>query len=371
VLHHVERLPGPQAAALRGAFGLATAHGDDRFLIGVGALSLLAEVAEERPLVCLVDDAQWLDQPSADALSFAARRLEAEGVVLLFAARDDDVHAFTAPSFQELRVAGLDADAAGALLSERFPAGLARDVRDRLIEATQGNPLALVELPASLNADQLAGRAPLPDPLPASVGIERVFLERVRRLPESTRTLLLAAATEETGDPAVIFRAARALGVDAQAFGVAEAAGLLRIAEGRMWFHHPLVRSAMYRGATFSQRRAIHQALAAALPGEEHADRRAWHRAAAAIEPDPRLPTSSSARPSGPGAAAGTRLPRGRWSGRPSSPPPRSCAAAGSGTPQTPPGLPGSPTGRSGCWTVRPAAFRNHACAPTSRTSAA
>jgi DNA-binding CsgD family transcriptional regulator len=289
VLDHVGRLPAPQAAALRGAFGLATAHGDDRFLIGVGALSLLAEVAEERPLVCLVDDAQWLDRPSADALSFAARRLEAEGVVLLFAARDDDLHAFTAPGVQELRLTGLDADAADALLTERFGAGLARDVRDRLIEATRGNPLALVELPASLNADQLAGRAPLPDPLPASVGVERVFLERVHRLPESTRTLLLAAAAEETGDPAVILRAARALGVDAQAFGAAEAAGLLRIAEGRMWFHHPLVRSAVYRGATFGQRQAIHQALAAALLGEEHADRRAWHRAAAAVEPDPEI----------------------------------------------------------------------------------
>jgi DNA-binding CsgD family transcriptional regulator len=289
VLGHVDRLPGPQAAALRGAFGLATARGDDRFLIGVGVLSLLAEVAEEQPLVCLVDDAQWLDQPSADALTFAARRLEAEGVVLLFAARDDDVHAFTAPGFQELRLGGLDADAAGALLTERFPAGLAGDVRDRLIQATQGNPLALVELPASLDVDQLAGRAPLPDPLPASVGVERVFLERVRRLPEPTRTLLLAAAAEETGDPAVVFRAARTLGVDAQAFGVAEAAGLLRIAEGRIWFHHPLVRSAVYRGATFSERQAIHQALAAALLGEEHADRRAWHRAAVAIEPDPEV----------------------------------------------------------------------------------
>jgi DNA-binding CsgD family transcriptional regulator len=288
VLDHVDRLPSPQAAALRGAFGLAAANGDDRFLIGVGALSLLADVAEERPLVCLVDDAQWLDQPSADALSFAARRFEAEGVVLLLATRDDDdAHGFTSPSFQELRLRGLDAGAAGALLAERFPAGLAGEVRDRLIEATQGNPLALVELSASLEADQLAGRAPLPDPLPASAGVEQVFLERVRRLPESAQTLLLTAAAEETGDPQVILRAARSLGADAQSFGVAEAAGLLRIAEGRIWFHHPLVRSAVYRGATFDQRQAIHQVLAAALDGEEYADRRAWHLAAATIEPDP------------------------------------------------------------------------------------
>jgi len=289
VLDHVERLPGPQAAALQGAFGLATPRRTDRFLIGVAALSLLAEVAEERPLVCLVDDAQWLDQPSTDALSFAARRLEAEGIVLLVAARDDDLPVFTAPSVAELRLNGLDADAAGALLSEQFPAGLAPDVRARLIEVTQGNPLALLELPASLNPDQLAGRAPLPDPLPVSAGVERVFVERVRRLPESTQTLLLAAAAEETGDPAVIFRAGRALQTGEQAFGIAETAGLVRIAEGRIRFHHPLVRSAVYRGATFSQRQAAHRALAAALPGEEHADRRAWHRAAAAVEPDPEV----------------------------------------------------------------------------------
>jgi DNA-binding CsgD family transcriptional regulator/tetratricopeptide (TPR) repeat protein len=289
VLDRVERLPGPQAAALQGAFGLATTQGTDRFLVGVGALSLLAEVAEERPLVCLVDDAQWLDQPSTDALSFAARRLEAEGVVLLVAARDDDLHAFTAPSFQELHLTGLDADAAGALLAEQFPAGLAPDVRARLIETTQGNPLALLELPASLDADQLAGRAPLPDPLPVASGIERVFLERVRRLPEPAQTLLLAAAAEEAGDPAVIVGAGRALGFGVEAFGMAETAGLVRIADGRIRFRRPLVRSAVYRGASFSQRQAVHQALAAALVGEEHADRRAWHRAAAAVEPDPEV----------------------------------------------------------------------------------
>ena len=289
VLDHVERLPSPQATALQGAFGLATTQGTNRFLIGVGALSLLAEVAEERPLVCLVDDAQWLDQPSTDALSFAARRLEAEGIVLLVAARDDDLHAFTAPSFQALHLTGLDAGAAGDLLTEQWPAGLAPNVRERLIAATQGNPLALLELSGSLSADQLAGRAPLPDPLPVSAGVEQVFLERVRRLPDPTQTMLLAVAAEETGDPAVIFRAGQALGTGTQAFEEAETAGLVRIAEGRIRFHHPLVRSAVYRGATINQRQAIHQALTAALPGAEHADRRAWHRAVAAMEPDPEV----------------------------------------------------------------------------------
>ena len=143
VFDHVERLPGPQAAALQGAVGLTTAQGTDRFLIGVATLSLLAEVAEERPLVCLVDDAQWLDQPSTDALSFAARRLEAEGIVLLVAARDDDIRLFTAPSFAELRLNGLDADAAGALLTEQFPAGL-RARCSRAPDRGHHNPLALL-----------------------------------------------------------------------------------------------------------------------------------------------------------------------------------------------------------------------------------
>jgi len=289
VLDHLERLPSPQASALKGAFGLATAHDTDRFLIAVGALSLLAEVAEERPLLCLVDDAQWLDQASWDALAFAARRLEAEGIVLLLAARDDEVHPFAAPGVPELRLAGLDAPAAVALLTERVDSALAPDVRDHLVDATRGNPLALLELPASLHADQLAGRAPLPDPLPVSARVEAAFLERIRSLPASTQTVLLAAAAEETGDPAVIFRAARALGADAAALGAAETAGLLHVADGRIWFRHPLVRSAVYRRATSSQRRAVHRALAEALPAQEHADRRAWHRAAATIQPDPEV----------------------------------------------------------------------------------
>jgi DNA-binding CsgD family transcriptional regulator len=285
VLDHVERLPAPQAAALRGAFGLADASGNDRFLVAAGALSLLAEVAEEQPLVCLVDDAQWLDQPSADALMFVARRIEAEGVALLFAVGDDD-HPFTSVGLPELRLTGLDPEAASALLSERAPSALAPSVLDHLVAATRGNPLALVELPASLDAEQLAGRAPLPDPLPVSAGVERAFLERVRRLPAPTQTMLLVAAGEESGEPAVIFRAAGALGAGAPAFEAAESAGLVLIAEGRVRFRHPLVRSAVYRGATFGQRQAVHRALAAALGGEEHSDRRAWHLAAAAVEPD-------------------------------------------------------------------------------------
>jgi len=287
VLDHVDRLPGPQAAALRAAFGLEAANGDNRFLIGVGTLTLLAEVAEERPLMCLVDDAQWLDQPSADALAFTARRLEAEGIVLLFAARDDDLRRFTPADLPELHIAGLDAAAAAALLTERSPTALRPDVRDRLVEVTQANPLALLELPATLNADQLAGRAPLPDPLPVSDVLERTYLERVRRLAAPAQTLLLVAATEETGELAVVSAAAGPLGVGGEAMAAAETAGLVHIEEGRIRFRHPLVRSAVYRSATFSRRQAAHQAIAETLAGDEHADRRAWHRAAAAMGPDP------------------------------------------------------------------------------------
>jgi DNA-binding NarL/FixJ family response regulator len=289
VLDHVERLPGPQAAAVRGAFGMSAAGGSDRFLVAVGTLSLLAEVAEEQPVLCMVDDAQWLDRASADALTFAARRLEADGIVLLFAARDDDPRSFTAPGVPELRLGGLEREAADALLTERAGSELAPEVRDHLVDATGGNPLALLELPSSLSPDQLAGRAPLPHPLPVSAAVERAFLDRVHDLPETTRAVLMVAAAEETGDPAVVFSAARALGADAEALGAAETAGLLHIADGRIWFRHPLVRSAVYRGATSMQRQAVHRALAAALHGDEHADRRAWHKASAAIEPDPEV----------------------------------------------------------------------------------
>jgi DNA-binding CsgD family transcriptional regulator len=285
VLDRIQRLPEPQAAALKGAFGLAAAHGDDRFLIALGILGLLAEVAEEGPLVCLVDDVQWLDKPSVDALTFTARRLEAEGIVLLFTAPEDP-HPLASAGLPELRLGGLDPEAAAALLTEGSPTWVAPEVRDRLVETTQGNPLALLELPASLSADQLAGREPLPDPLPVSDVLERAFLGRVRRLAPPAQTLLLVAAAEETGELAVISRSARSLGLGAGALAAAQAAGLVRVAEGRVWFRHPLVRSAVYRGATFSQRQAVHQAIAAALPGGEHADRRAWHRAAAVIEPD-------------------------------------------------------------------------------------
>ena len=175
------RLPEPQAAALAGALGLSRVSVQDRFLIGVGVLSLLAEAAEDVPLVCVVDDAQWLDRPSADALTFAARRLEAEGVVLLFAARDGELRRFEAPGLAELRLSRLGPDAAGALLTGHVATALSAEVRERLVENAGGNPLALIEFAGLLSDEQLAGRAPLPDPLPPSAEIERVYLRACAR----------------------------------------------------------------------------------------------------------------------------------------------------------------------------------------------
>ena len=285
VLGLADRLPGPQAAALGAALGLRPPEATDRFLVSVGVLSLLAEAAEERPVLCLVDEAQWLDRSSAEALTFAARRLEAEGVVCLFAARDGDPRDFPAPGLPELRLEGLDPEAAAALLAG---AGLElpAEVVDRLVERTGGNPLALLELPGSLAPDQLAGRAALQDVLPLTTRLERTFGERVRDLPEEARTLLLVAAAETTGDPAVVLRAGARLGVEAAALDQAESAGLVRTGDGRLAFRHPLVRSAAYRTATLAARQAAHRALAEVLGGEDAADQRAWHLATATVGPD-------------------------------------------------------------------------------------
>jgi DNA-binding NarL/FixJ family response regulator len=277
VRRYIERLPAPQRAALQGAFGVGGDAGADRFLISVAVLSLLAEVAEEQPLLCLLDDAQWLDGASADALTFAARRLEAEGIALLFAARDDDIRSFAAPGLPALRLVGLDQESAAALL----PPSTAPEVREVLVASAAGNPLGLLELPASLSVAQLAGREPLPERLP--LGTE-VFGQRVRRQPADTQTLLLVAAAEDSGDLGVVLRAAQALGVEAAALDDAEAAGLVRVDEAVISFRHPLVRSAVYEGATFGRRRAVHEALAAVQNGDT--DRRSWHLAAAATGPD-------------------------------------------------------------------------------------
>jgi DNA-binding CsgD family transcriptional regulator len=286
VLDRVERLPGNQAAALAGAFGLADNRVDGRFLISIAVLGLLADVAEREGLLCLIDDAQWLDEPSLDALVFAARRLEAEGVAVLMAVREGDRERQPPTGLPELRLEGLAPEDAGALLEQRAGPSVAPPVKDALLAAAQGNPLALLELPRSLTATQLAGREPLPSPLPISGSVEAAFLARVHRLPEDVQHLLLLAAADDTGDLAGILRAGDRTGVTASTCDVAEAAELIRIDGSRLTFRHPLVRSAVYRGARFSSRAAAHRALADALDASAHPDRRSWHRAAASLDPD-------------------------------------------------------------------------------------
>jgi DNA-binding CsgD family transcriptional regulator len=288
VLDRADELPDAQAGALRGALGLAASGaGRERFLVSVAVLSLLAEVAEERPLLCLVDDAHWLDEASADALVFVARRLEAERIAMLFAAREGEVRAFDAPSVPELRLSGLDPSAASALLEGQAEVVLSPELRQRLVADTEGNPLALLELSSSLSAAQLSGTEPLLEPLPVSARVERAFVARVHRLPEATQALLLVAAADESGDLATVLAAAACMGADADALDSAERARLVHVHGAEIEFRHPLVRSAVYQAAPLTQRRAAHRALASVLEGVGEADRRAWHRAAASVEPDP------------------------------------------------------------------------------------
>ena len=285
-LGHVDRLPQPQAAALRAALGLEESDARERFLVFAACLSLLAELAERRPVLCLVDDAHWLDAASADALRFVARRLDAEGIALIFAAREGDVRAFEADDVPSLTLLGLDADAADALLA-RGPVRVAPAVREGLVARTRGNALALVELPSVLGASQLSGEEPLPETLPMTQQLERVFHERVGRLPPDAGRVLLVAAADDTQDVGVVTRAAQALGVDARALDAAEEARLIVVHGTRLEFRHPLIRSAVYGAATSGERRDAHRAVATALAGDrEHDDRRAWHLASAALAYD-------------------------------------------------------------------------------------
>ncbi len=287
ILGFTDHLPAPQAAALRRALGLETGSGHDRFLVSLAVLSLIAEAADRRPILCLVDDAHWLDDASADALVFVSRRLEAEPIAILFAVRESEVRRFEPRGLPVLAVGGLDSAAAGELIDRQASPPLARDVRERLIEGSRGNPLALLELPSTLTAGQRSGAEPLLDPLPVGVDVERAFLERVRRLPRETQDVLLVAAADDTCDVAIVLRASAQLGGNAHALDAAEEAGLARVRGGRLELQHPLVRSAIYQGAPLSQRRAAHGAIASVLVGDEQADRRAWHRVAASVEPEP------------------------------------------------------------------------------------
>jgi DNA-binding NarL/FixJ family response regulator len=291
VRHLVDLLPPPQRSAMKSAFGDGPVVAGDRWLLSLAVLNLLAEVAVDSPVLCIVDDAQWLDSASAEALTFVARRIQAEGIALLWGARHDPPRPFDAPGLPQLHLGGLDEASADALLSERAHVPISAAVRDRVLAGTLGNPLALAELAASLTAAQWSGSAPLPDRLPVGADVEHLFGDRVLRQPADTQTLLLVAAASDSDDIDLVLRAARSLGVDASALDAAEAAGLVMVSAGALTFRHPLVRSAVYRGATSQARRAVEQALADALDAEKDRDRRAWHRANAAIGPDDTIAT--------------------------------------------------------------------------------
>jgi DNA-binding CsgD family transcriptional regulator/tetratricopeptide (TPR) repeat protein len=291
VLTHLDRIPARQVDALRAAFGESTETGD-RHLVFLATLNLLSVVADDQPVLAVVDDAHWLDDASAAALQFAARRLEGEAVVILFAVRDQETGQFDPRDLTVLTVTGINEVAAEALLADQVGDCVAADVRAELLEATGGNPLGLVELARALRPAQLTGAEPLPGRLPLTEGVERAFLDRYRRLPATAQTLLLVAAADDSGRTATVCRAASRLGAGEDALDVAEESGLLAVGAGVLTLRHPLVRSAIYSGATSSRRRQAHRALADALAGTPDEDRRAWHLAASVDGPDEEVVTA-------------------------------------------------------------------------------
>jgi len=284
MLARLECLPGPQRDALRTAFGLSAGPPPDRFLVSLAALGLLAEVAQQRPLVCVIDDAQWLDHASAQVLGFVARRLVAESVALVFAVRDTDEVTELA-ELERLMVEGLPDDAARALLRSVVRGPVDDRVLDRVVAETRGNPLALLELPRGLTSVELAAGFGLPGTRALPDRIEESYRRRLTLLPEETRQLVLVAAAEPLGDPVLVWRAVELLGVGVEAAAPAAEEGLLDIGP---WvrFRHPLVRSAIYWEASAEERRSAHHALARATDPESDPDRRVWHLAHATVGPD-------------------------------------------------------------------------------------
>src|SRR3954447_17274241 len=278
MLPRLDALPQPQQDGLRVALGLASGQVPERFLVGLAVLGLLSAEAEERPLLCLVDDAQWLDAASGLILGFVARRLLAESVAIVVAIREPSERQ-DFDGLPDLRLRGLTDEDARTLLRRAVPGPLDDRVRDRLLAETRGNPLALLDLPRSVSAAGLAGGFELETDLPRH--LEDHYLERANKLPELTQRLLLLAAAEPTGDATLVWRAAHTLGIERSAVGPAEDARLVEIG-AHVRFHHPLVRSATYRAAAASERRAVHAALADVTDPDTDPDRRAWHRAHAA-----------------------------------------------------------------------------------------
>ena len=282
VLDHLDAVPAPQRQALHVTFGIAAGPVPDRILVGLAVLSLLAEAAAERPLVCLIDDEQWLDQASAQVLAFVARRLGAESVGLVFAARIPSVEL---AGLAQLAVGRLADDDAQVLLGSVLTGPVDARVRDRIVAEAGGNPLALFELPRGLTAAELAGGFGMPGAAAAPGSVEESFRRRADALPPEARRLLLVAAAEPLGDPALVWRAAALLGIGANAARPTADAGLAEIG-ARVRFRHPLVRSAVYRAASIKDRQQVHGALAEATDPETDPDHRAWHLGQAAPGPD-------------------------------------------------------------------------------------
>ena len=282
MLEHIEAIPGPQREALSTALGLHAGPAPDRLLVGLAVLSLWSEIAEQSRLLCVLDDAQWADRGSAQALAFVARRMFAESVALVVATREPS-DLFT--GLPENVVEGLPDEDARALFASVVRGPVDERARDRFIAETRGNPLALLELPREVSAAELAVGFGLPPARPLSGWIEESFQRRLAALPKTTRLLVVTAAAEPLGDPALLWRAAENLGIRDTALDPARAAGLLEV-DVRVRFRHPLVRSAAYQAASLSDRRRVHLALAQVTDADTDPDRRAWHRARAALRPD-------------------------------------------------------------------------------------
>jgi AAA ATPase domain len=283
LMNHVDELPEPQREALNVAFGRGVGATPDRFLVGLAVLGLLAAAATDQPLLCIVDDAQWLDQVSVQTLAFVARRVMAEPVALVFAARDRGAEALA--GLPDLTIGGLSDADAQALLDSVVLGRIDGRVRDRIVAETRGIPLALLEVPRNVSAAELAGGFGNLGGRRSAGQIEENFVHRIQSLPAPTQTLLLVAAAEPVGDAALFLRAAAQLGIAVDGLAPAEAAGVIEFGP-RMRFHHPLMRSASYRAADLTDRRAIHRVLADATDPQSDPDRRAWHAANAAAGPD-------------------------------------------------------------------------------------
>ena len=285
VLGYLGELPDIQSRALAGALGIAPSTHADRLLISAAVLGVLAAAAEDRPTLCVVDDAQWLDRPSADALVFTARRLRAEHLTMVFGAREGEATRFEAAGLAELMLTGLADQPAAMVLAGRARRA-APGVRDRLLAEAAGNPLALLELAGGLSDEQLQGLVPLPEAIPLTPRLEGVFRQRIGQLPPAAQTALLIAAADNTGDAPTVLRAATGLRLPSDALDAGQRAALIRVTGTTITFRHPLVRSALYQSATLSQRQQAHAALADALAGEENTDRRVWHQAMATLTGD-------------------------------------------------------------------------------------